>query len=375
MRDQVIENLEPNESFVSVFESEAKVGELYKIFFANLIFSILTLGVFRFWARTRNRRYIFSHMKMLDDGFEYTGTGGELFKGFLFVFGLIILPFGILPAYYSNSLMMTDPETAQMIQGMQVLFFAALFPVAIFRAYKYLFSRVHWRGIHFAQVGATFGYWWRWISFSLLVPLTLGLILPLRHVVLSRYLVNHARFGNQSFEMDVSAKKLYPAFLLSYVLAVVSVGGAGLFIKLGFDEISTRFPSQNSGELPPEMQMIIAAVVVVGILGGMILAGFSMSVYYAKSISYFVSATRLNGCHFRANIKATRFVAFLVINFLISLVTFGMGYPFIVKRYMSFIAKYVEAQGLQSIEETIQIDRDELKTGEGLADALDVGVF
>ncbi len=375
MRDQIMESFEPNENFVPVLASEAKVGELYKIFFANLIFSILTLGVFRFWARTRNRRYIFSHMKMLDDGFEYTGTGGELFKGFLFVFVLILLPFGIIPAYYANSIIMTDPGTAKMIQGAQALFFGLLFPVAVIRAYKYLFSRVHWRGIHFAQVGATFGYWWRWIVFSLLVPLTLGLILPLRHVVLSRYLVNHARFGNKSFEMDVSAKKLYPAFLLSYVLAAVSIGAAGLFIKLGFDEIFTRFPNQHGGELPPEIQMTIAGVVFIGILAGMILAGFSMSVYYAKSISYFVSATRLNDCRFRANIKVTRFVAFLVINFLISLVTLGMGYPFIVKRYMTFIAKYVEAQGLQSIEETIQIDRDELKTGEGLADALDVGAF
>lgn len=375
MRDQVNESLEPSGNFVPVLTSEAKVGELYKIFIPNLIFSILTLGIFRFWARTRNRRYIFNHMKMLGDGFEYTGTGGELFKGFLVVFVLIILPFGIIPAYFANGFIMTDPVKAQTIQGMQALFFGALFPVAVIRAYKYLFSRVHWRGIHFAQIGATSGYWWRWIVFSLLVPLTFGFIIPVRHVVLSRYLVNHTRFGNQSFVMDVSAKKLYPAFLLSYVLAAVSMGAAGLFIKLGFDEISTRFPNQHGGELPPEMQMTIAGVFIVGILGAMILAGFSMSIYYAKSISYFVSATRLNGCSFRANIKATRFVAFLVINFLISLVTLGMGYPFIVKRYMAFFAKYVEAEGLQSIEETIQIDRDELKTGEGLADALDVGAF
>ena len=71
---------------------DGRIGEMYVIFLTNLIYTILTFGIYRFWAKTRERRYFLSRMELMGDRLEYTGTGGELFRGFLVVFLLIISP-------------------------------------------------------------------------------------------------------------------------------------------------------------------------------------------------------------------------------------------------------------------------------------------
>jgi uncharacterized membrane protein YjgN (DUF898 family) len=68
---------------------------LYEIYLLNLVLTVITIGIFRFWAKTRIRRYVWSHVSFQGDRLEYTGTGGELFKGFLIVLGFIVL-YGIL---------------------------------------------------------------------------------------------------------------------------------------------------------------------------------------------------------------------------------------------------------------------------------------
>lgn len=65
------------------FVYDGRLGELYVLFIKNLLLTIITLGIYRFWAKTRVRRYLWSHTSLFGDRFEYTGTGKELFLGFL----------------------------------------------------------------------------------------------------------------------------------------------------------------------------------------------------------------------------------------------------------------------------------------------------
>ena len=51
----------------------------------NVLLIIVTLGIYRFWAKARERRYLWSRTHFIDDQFEWTGTGKEMFVGFLFV--------------------------------------------------------------------------------------------------------------------------------------------------------------------------------------------------------------------------------------------------------------------------------------------------
>ncbi|MDP6709654.1 MAG: DUF898 family protein, partial [Alphaproteobacteria bacterium] len=66
-------------------EHDGRVGELLPIVLINALLNIVTLTIYRFWAKSRVRRYLWSGMRMTSDRFEYTGSGMELFLGFLIV--------------------------------------------------------------------------------------------------------------------------------------------------------------------------------------------------------------------------------------------------------------------------------------------------
>src|SRR4029079_17674211 len=65
---------------------------LGRIALVNFLLSLVTLTIYRFWAKTNVRRHIWSCVHINGEPLEYTGRGIELFLGFLIVFGLFILP-------------------------------------------------------------------------------------------------------------------------------------------------------------------------------------------------------------------------------------------------------------------------------------------
>src|SRR3974377_559745 len=58
-------------------------GSLFGIHLVNTFLTIITLGIYYFWAKVRVRRYLLSESEFEGDRFAYHGTGQELFIGFL----------------------------------------------------------------------------------------------------------------------------------------------------------------------------------------------------------------------------------------------------------------------------------------------------
>src|SRR5436190_12787249 len=58
----------------------------------NALLFICTLGIYRFWAAARQRRYLWSRTHFIDDQLEWTGTGKEMFLGFMIVIA-VLAPF------------------------------------------------------------------------------------------------------------------------------------------------------------------------------------------------------------------------------------------------------------------------------------------
>jgi len=63
---------------------------LFKLALKTSALTLITLGVYRFWGKTRIRKYIWSSTHVGEDNFEYTGTGLEKFLGFLIA--VVVLP-------------------------------------------------------------------------------------------------------------------------------------------------------------------------------------------------------------------------------------------------------------------------------------------
>src|SRR5215475_15829507 len=70
-------------------------GGFVGLSFLNGLLRILTLGVYHFWGKTEVRQRIWSAVRIDGEPLEYRGTGGELLRGFLVVFFLVLLPLGL----------------------------------------------------------------------------------------------------------------------------------------------------------------------------------------------------------------------------------------------------------------------------------------
>src|SRR5262245_47603985 len=149
---------------------------LFGIVIKNLVLTIMTLGIYRFWAKTNIRRYMWRQITLGDDALEYTGTGKELFMGFLIVMA-ILTPVAIVFAAV-QAFLLADGVATALFQIFYAVAVVLLSVIAIFRARRYRLSRTAWRGIHAGQDGTSMGYLRRWIGWNALAVITLGFAVP-----------------------------------------------------------------------------------------------------------------------------------------------------------------------------------------------------
>ena len=89
----------------------------------NFLLNLISLTIYRFWAKTNVRRHVWSCVHINGQPLEYTGRGMELFKGALIVFGLFLLPFVLIIALISIAL---GPEHPALL-GVYFLLYLLIF--------------------------------------------------------------------------------------------------------------------------------------------------------------------------------------------------------------------------------------------------------
>lgn len=213
-------------------------GALFGLALRTAVLTLLTLGIYRFWAKTRIRRYIWSSVQLDGTRFEYTGTGLEKFLGFLVAVVILAIYLGLvqlLLAFLGLSLFVT-PESpgAALAQGVAFsLTGLAVLPLVFFaqyRARRYKCGRTRWRGIRFGMEKAAWGYALRALLYYGLALLTLGLLWPLATWRLSRYMTDRTWFGDARFTLGGRWTGLYPAMTHILVPVALLVGGTAFAI-------------------------------------------------------------------------------------------------------------------------------------------------
>lgn len=70
---------------------------LTRLVIINFLLTIITFGIYSFWAKTEVRKHIWSSVHINDKPLEYTGRGMELFLGAIIVALLSALLACVLP--------------------------------------------------------------------------------------------------------------------------------------------------------------------------------------------------------------------------------------------------------------------------------------
>ena len=213
-------------------------GGLFGLVMHTSLLTLLTFGLYRFWAKTRVRRYIWSATAPGGDPFEYTGTGLEKFFGFLFAIVILAVVLGLfqLGLFYAGlSFLNLGPDSsawevnlATFMAQLSVIVILPLIYIAQYRARRYKMSRTRWRGLRFGMEDGAFGYMVRAIGHSFLTGLTFGLLLPRQTYYLAKYQTDRTWYGNSKFSIDCGWGVIYPAMKHSLIGVAIILLSAGV---------------------------------------------------------------------------------------------------------------------------------------------------
>lgn len=354
-----------------VFAQTATWGGILPITLLNAVLNIITVTLWRFWGRTRVRRYLWSTTTVNGTPLEYTGSGFELFRSFIFVMLAIFLP--IYAVMFAGQLLL-PPDQFMIVFGLAyipiLLLFSWLLGVAVWVARRYRLSRTRWRGIRLGQTGSANGYAWASIGYSILTSLTLGWYAPAAEMRLTRRLWNETFFGDRRFTVDHPdeglAGPLYPSFAIAWIAGVIGYFiFIGLYMALIIDDI-------EAGTTPVMDVMFLLKVYGAAAVYG-IFVGIASLAYAAATFRRKAEVLTFEGVRFKLNVHMLSLAWIYIVNFLIVVFTLGFGLPIAQMRLWRYLLSRLEADGEIDIAAIRQNADKGPKSGEGLADAFDIG--
>src|SRR3984893_11007404 len=179
---------------------------------------LITVGFYRFWLATDIRRHLWSNTLIDGDAAEYTGRAKELLIGFLFALAILV------PVYLAYFLVGLEAERLKAFASFPLIAFFYLFgQFAIYRARRYRLTRTVWRGVRFWMTGSGWAYAARAALWALLLPLTLGLILPWREAALERYKMRHSHYGDLQGSFEGRGWEFFKRGFWIWLTAVVTL--------------------------------------------------------------------------------------------------------------------------------------------------------
>lgn len=342
----------------SAFGFHATWRDFAPIAFTNLLLTIVTLGFYRFWATTRERQFLWSRTRFIDDRLEWTGTGMELFVGFLLALIVFGLPFFALQFLFEALILRGQNILAGILAfGLYVLLLA-LVGFALFRALRYRLSRTFWRGIRGGSDDSGITYARQYLVKTLVGTLAAGLLIPWSMVALWNDRWNRMSFGSAKIEASAEHGGLMKRFLLFYLIPLLAVI-AGVVI-------STSDGAPGPGAVILGLVVVLAIYIVLPIIA---------IAYYAAYLRTVIAGTEWAGLQFAFKARSKDWLFLILGHIGLVIVTLGIGAIFIGYRNWSFFIRHLEAYGEIDLAELAQSTTAELKQGEGLLDAFDVGAF
>ena len=396
-----------SEQLIGRYHGDKKT--LFWLVMKTSFLTLITLGIYRFWAKTRIRKYLWSGTAAGQDSFEYTGTGLEKFLGFLVAIVVLAIYLGIVQMillFFGLSLMADATTTAGKIAQIASIYisFFAVIPLILFaqyRARRYKMARTRWRGIRFGMDSAAWGFVWRAIAHSFLTIITLGLMVPRQTFYLEKYMADCTWFGDAQFVQNGRWQSLYPglkhiglgililigasvvaatleAFRLAFLLGIVG------YIWLIFGSVYYRIFALNyltenkllNGQIGFYSDAQTGKVVGPAIKGTLLIALVAavIGLVFAG-----VGAVLLNSVNFQNSsdlmgvvggvLGIIGFVAYIGFLLLLS----ALSFIWIIQPIIAHVVDNIVLSGAEHLDAIQQRSADAGADADGFADALDIG--
>ena len=332
------------------------------------ILNLITLFFYRFWGRTKVRQYLWARTSFLGDRLTYTGSGKEMFLGFLIIFALVLLPIFLASLYV----------VFYWSEGAQVGFFVGLaivsyflFYVATYRALRYRLSRTNWRGIRGTQSGSSLVYALKVFGWFLAMPFTLGLLYTRQSVSLTGMKLNNAWFGDRNLVFESAGKvgMLWNPYIrawLGYIFKPAAIMAPFNILSASVISASEKTGQGMNEDMLTAFMAIGSLLVYLGVLR-------TYTRYKARELTIMADWVHFGDLRFHFDADHNQMFRLVFGNMLITFLTLGFGKPFAQIRKVRFICDHVTVLGEPDLDALGQSKDKGPGMGEGLADAFDAG--
>ncbi len=290
----------------------------FRVWIVNVLLTIVTLGIYAAWAKVRKKRYFYSHTSVAGHAFEYLADPKKILVGNIIVAVLFVV--------YSGT-----GAISPFVQVPVMLLVAALVPWFIARSFLFNARNSAWRGLRFGFHG---GYWGAarvHILLPMLVPFTLGFILPYVMKEKRRWMTENHRYGTAPFSFGGTTSDLFKIYLKGLMFFLPIIGGYALFIGSMIMTVARGGGAGAPGDVPVGMTMAPMLFLV-----GFPLAYLGVIFMRARLFSYYWNTTTLGPHSFRAYMRARDLLGLQLLNSLVVACTFGLMWPWAAVRTVKF---------------------------------------
>jgi uncharacterized membrane protein YjgN (DUF898 family) len=314
---------EPQQSYR--LEFHGKGSEYFAIMIVNWLLTVFTFGLYYPWARAKQLRYIYGQTSLNQERFHFSGTGKEMFRGFIMV---VLFYIAVLCVYFAVMFAFESPLWAILFIYLAIF---SVIPFAIHGSLKYRLSRTTYRGIRFGYRGDRMELTKRFFKDLLLTVVTLGIYGAWFQVNIRRYTHAHMRYGEVEFSNDAKGLDYFVMNLKGYLLSIITLGIYIFWWQRDMFEFYINHMKLSKGDQKMDWK-----------------------------------STATGGGFFKLQI----------VNLLIVAFTFGFGIAWVEMRNQKFICDNILMDGdidLAALTQTEQDYKD--ATGEDAADFLDIDVM
>lgn len=300
-------------------------GELLYIKITNAIFMVLTVGFYFPWARLRNYRFFWTNTAFGGSRFRFTGTAGEIFRGYIKVLAFLALFF-----FGPQLFILLDPIAVGVATVVLYILAAYLYQFAFFASRRYRYSRTTLREIRFHLDGSAKEFTNRAFLYLVGAMLSFYILLPRYLHYRWEYIFNRLQFGNVRFAFDGDRKKFWPMAFWGQWAVLFTLGIYSFW-------------------------------------------------YLPKLFNYWVnhlSATDGEGntSRFTADVRPGAFFKLKIGNFFLIVLTLGLGSAWANVRNLRFYMNHIELRGTLDLDQAIQVALQAASAGgDLLGGQLDVG--
>ena len=338
--------------------------EYLPIAVSNALLIVCTLGIYRFWASARQRRYLWSRTEFIDDSLEWTGTGREMFFGFLIVVA-VLAPFFLFFQFLLPALLARG-QTAAAGLTLFLFYIAALYlgGFARFRALRYRLSRSWWHGIRGGSDNPGWAYGGEYVGRIFVAAITAWIAWPWMAVHLWNARWNAMSFGPLQFEAELEAEGLGWLWALIYLVPIgVFIAGAMVGGLLGVSLAGT-------------VGTVTLSLIVFGSVILMYLAIPLMTLnWYAAYFRKAATATTLGDLSFGFDATTWNWLKLFLGNIGLAVITLGFGMTYWGYRNWAFMVRHLHIYGIVDPAALTQSTTHAPREAEGFADAFDVGAI